>query len=66
MRRYKSQAEKSAPMNTCAPSNLIDDFLMAATDLNLGETLSEAIQTIMKYVIKNKNNVKFKEEIKNV
>ena len=63
MRNYKSQQEKAAPMNTCAPNKLIDDFLMAATDLELGETLSEAVQIAMKFVVENKDNEKFKEEI---
>ncbi len=63
MRNYKSQSEKSSPMNTCAPNKLIDDFLLAATDLSLGETMSEAIQKAMKYVVIKKEDKKFQKEI---
>lgn len=64
MRIYKRSEEKAIPMNTCAPSELIDDFLIVATDLELGDTLSKAIQIVMRFVINNKNNTKFKKEIR--
>ena len=63
MRNYKSSQEKATPMNTCAPSELIDEFLLAATDLEMGDTLSRAIQISMRYVINKKDDKKFKEEI---
>lgn len=63
MRKYKTPEEKAAPMNTSAPNKLIDDFLVVATDLDAGETLSEAIQLLMRYAITKKNNKSFKEEI---
>jgi len=64
MKSYKSSQQKARPMNTCAPSELIDNFLLVATDLNMGETLSEAIQLMMKFTVSNKNNDKFKQAMK--
>ena len=64
MKKYKPTHEKAVPMNTCAPAQLLDDFLVIATDEDLGDNMSKAIQLAMKYVIKNKDNKKFMKELK--
>ena len=64
MKVYKPMQEKAIPMNTCAPAKLLDDFLVVATDSNLGDNMSKAVQLALKYVIKNKDNKKFMQELK--
>ena len=64
MKTYKSTHEKAIPMNTCAPAQLLDEYLVIATDEDLGDNMSKAIQLALKYVIKNKDNKKFIKELK--
>jgi len=66
MKQYKSNEEKSSPLNACAPNNLTNEFLIIATDLNMGDTLSKALQIMMRFAIENKNNKEFKTEIKKI
>ena len=64
MKGYKPTQEKAFPMNTSASVVLQEEFWQIVNDLDLGEDRSKAIQTVMRFVIKNKNNDKFKKEIK--
>jgi len=64
MKQYKPSQEKAIPMNTCAPVKLLDEFLVVATDEDLGDNLSKAVQLMLKYAVLNKNNKKFIEELK--